>query len=113
MSGGEISDLLGEEYVKVRVREVLEDLVVKMNRVLRGYLGAAQAIIVKYYGVKPVMEIDSSIFDYGVEYHIRLYVDPEDVKKIEDMVRRELEDKRTRIRALKEILAEELKGVEG
>lgn len=102
-----------EDYVKVRVREVLEDLVVKMNRVLRGYLGAAQAIIMRYYDIKPVMEVDSSIFDYGVEYRIRLYVDPEDVKRIEDMVRRELEDKRARIKALRRILAEELKGEEG
>jgi hypothetical protein len=113
MSGGEISDLLGEEYVKSRVREVLEDLVVKMNRVLRGYLGATQATIMRYYGIKPVMEINSNIFEYGVKYHITLYIDPEDVKNIEDMARRELEDKRARIKALRKILAEELKEEEG
>jgi hypothetical protein len=113
VSGGEISDLLREDYVKVRVKEVLEDLVVKMNRVLRGYLGAAQATIMRYYNIKPVMEVNSNIFEYGVEYHIRLYVDPEDVKKIEDMARRELEDKRARIRALRRIYAEELKEEEG
>jgi hypothetical protein len=109
MSSGDIGDLLREEYVKERVREVLEDLVVKMNRVLRGYVGAAQATIMRYYGIKPVMEVNSNIFEYGVEYRITMYIDPEDVKRIEDMARRELEDKRARIRALRRIQAEELR----
>lgn len=113
MSSGGVGELLDEEYVKARVKEVLEGLVVKMNRVLRGYLGAAQAAIMRYYGVKPVMTINSNIFEYGVEYRITLYVDPEDIEKIRAMVRRELEDRRIRIRALRKVLAEELKSEEG
>ena len=113
MSSGDLSNLLEEEYVKLRVKKILEDLVVRMNRVLRGYLGATQSTIMRYYGIKPVMEVNSNIFEYGVEYRITLYIDPRDVKKIEEMARRELEDKRVRIEALRKILAQELKSTSG
>jgi hypothetical protein len=105
--------LLREEYVKSEVREVLENLVVKMDSVLRGYLVATLTAIMRYYGFKPVMEINSSMFEYGVEYRITMYIDPRDVRRIEEIARRELEDKRIRIRALRKILAQELKSTSG
>jgi peptide methionine sulfoxide reductase MsrA len=113
LSSGDIGELLREEYVKSRVREVLENLVVRMDGVMRGYLGAVQATIMRYYGIKPVMTVDSNFFDYGVEYRITLYIDSRDVKRIEEIARRELEDKQVRIKVLRRILAEELKSEEG
>jgi hypothetical protein len=113
MSSGDISDLLREEYVKSEVREVLENLVLRMDSVLRGYLVATQSAIMRYYGIKPVMEVASSMFEYGVEYRITMYISPEDVRRIEEIARRELEDKRIRIRALRKILAQELKSTSG
>jgi hypothetical protein len=113
MSSGDIGDLLREEYVKSEVREVLENLVLRMDSVLRGFLVAAQSTIVRYYGFKPVMEINSSMFEYGVEYRITMYIDPRDVRRIEEIARRELEDKHIRIKALRKILAQELKSVSG
>ena len=113
MSSSDLSGLLGEEYVKARVKELLENLVVKMDRAIRGYLGAAHAQIIRYYGIKPVMEVDSNMFEYGVEYRITVYIDPKDIKKIEEVARRELEDKRVRIRVLRKILARELKSMSG
>jgi hypothetical protein len=113
VSSSDLSDLLREEYVKSRVKEVLENLVVRMDGVMRGYLVAVQSAIMRYYGIKPVMTIDSSIFEYGVEYRITLYIDSRDVKRIEEIARRELEGKHTRIRALRKILAQELKSISG
>jgi hypothetical protein len=117
VSSGDVGELLDEEYVKEyvksRVREILDNLVVRMNSVMRGYLGAVQATIMRYYGFKPVMEVTSSIFEYGVEYHITMYIDPKDVKRIEEIARRELEGKHIRIRALRKILAQELKSTSG
>jgi hypothetical protein len=117
VSSGDIGELLDEdyvkEYVKSRVKEVLENLVVKMDGVMRGYLGAAQATIMRYYGFKPVMEVTSSIFEYGVEYRIVMYIDPKDIRRIEEIARRELEDKHIRIKALRKILAQELKSTSG
>jgi hypothetical protein len=113
LSSGDVGELLDEEYVKSRVKEILDNLVVRMNSVMRGYLGAAQATIMRYYGFKPVMEVTSSIFEYGVEYRIVMYIDPKDVKRIEEIARRELEDKHIRIKALRKILAQELKSTSG
>jgi hypothetical protein len=113
VSSGDLVDLLREEYVKSRVREVLENLVVKMDSVMRGYLVATQSAIMRYYGIKPVMEVASSIFEHGVEYHIKMYIDPSDVRRIEEIARRELEDKQVRIKALRKILARELKSTSG
>jgi hypothetical protein len=113
MSSSDLSDLLREEYVKVRVKEVLDSLVAKMDKVVKGYLRAAQIQIIRYYGIKPVMEVDSSMFEYGVEYRITLYIDPSNIKKIEEIARRELEDRRVRIKALRKILAQELKSTSG
>jgi hypothetical protein len=117
VSSGDVGELLDEdyvkEYVKSRVKEVLENLVVKMDGVMRGYLGAAQATIMRYYGFKPVMEVTSSMFEYGVEYRITLHIDPRDVARIEEIARRELEDKHIRIKALRKILAQELKSTSG
>jgi hypothetical protein len=113
MPSGDVGELLGEEYVKSRVREVLENLVLKMDGVVKGYLGAAQAAIMRYYGFKPVVEVTSSMFEYGVEYRIVVYIDPRDVKRIEEIARRELEDKHVRIKALRKILAQELKSASG
>jgi hypothetical protein len=113
MSSSDLSDLFGEEYVKVRVKEVLENLVVKMDRAIRGYLGAAHAQIIRYYGIKPIMEVDSNMFEYGVEYRITMYIDPKDIKRIEEIARRELEDKHVKIRVLRKILAQELKSISG
>jgi len=113
MSSGEISDMLREEYVKSRVREVLDNIVLKMDGVVKGYLGAAQAAIMRYYGFKPVIEVSSSMFEHGVEYRITMYISPEDVRRIEEIARRELEDKHIRIKALRKILAQELKSVSG
>jgi hypothetical protein len=113
VSSGDLGELLGEEYVKSRVKEVLENLVLKMDSVVRGYLVATQSAIMRYYGFKPVMEITSSMFEYGVEYRIVMYIDPKDVKKIEEIARRELEDKHIRIKALRKILAQELKSTSG
>jgi hypothetical protein len=113
VSGNEHVDLLREEYVKTKVKEILENLVVKMDSVLRGYLVATQSAIMRYYGFKPVMEVASTMFEYGVEYRITLYIDPRDVKKIEEIVRREFEDKHVRIKALRKILAQELRNTSG
>jgi hypothetical protein len=113
MPSGDVGELPGEEYVKSRVREVLENLVLKMDGVVKGYLGAAQAAIMRYYGFKPVVEVTSSMFEYGVEYRIVMYIDPRDVKRIEEIARRELEDKHVRIKALRKILAQELKSASG
>jgi hypothetical protein len=113
LSTGDLGDLLREEYVKSRVREVLDNIVLKMDGVVKGYLGAAQAAIMRYYGFKPVIEVSSSMFEHGVEYHIVMYIDPKDVKKIEEIARRELEDKHIRIKALRKILAQELKSTSG
>jgi hypothetical protein len=111
LSTGDVGELLREEYVESRVREVLENLVLRMDGVMRGYLRAVQAAIMRYYGIKPVMEVDSNMFEYGVEYRITLYIDPKDVERIKGIARRELEDKHVRIKVLRKILAEELKGV--
>jgi hypothetical protein len=105
--------LLREEYVKSRVREVLENLVVKMDSVLRGYLVATQSAIMRYYGFKPVMEVASSMFEYGIEYRITMYISPDDIKRIEEIAKREIEDKHIRIKALRKILAQELKSTSG
>jgi hypothetical protein len=113
MSGSEELDLLREEYVKTKVKEILDNLVVKMDSVLRGYLVATQSAIMRYYGFKPVMEVASTMFEHGVEYRITLYIDPRDIKKIEEIVRRELEDKHVRIKALRKILAQELRNTSG
>jgi hypothetical protein len=113
VSSSDPVDLLREEYVKSRVREVLENLVVKMDSVLRGYLVATQSAIMRYYGFKPVMEVASSMFEYGIEYRITMYIDPNDVKRIEEIARREFEDKHIRIKALRKILAQELKSTSG
>jgi hypothetical protein len=113
MSSGDPIDLLREEYVKSRVREVLENLVVKMDSVLRGYLVATQSAIMRYYGFKPVMEVTSSMFEYGIEYRITMYISPDDIKRIEEIARREIEDKHIRIKALRKILAQELKSTSG
>jgi len=113
MSSSDPVDLLREEYVKSRVREVLENLVVKMDSVLRGYLVATQSAIMRYYGFKPVMEVASSMFEYGIEYRITMYISPDDIKRIEEIAKREIEDKHIRIKALRKILAQELKSVSG
>jgi len=113
VSSGDVGELLGEEYVKSRVREVLDNIVFKMDGVVKGYLRAAQAAIMRYYGFKPVIEVSSSMFGHGIEYRIMLYIDPNDVKRIEEIARRELEDKHIRIRALRKILAQELKSASG
>jgi hypothetical protein len=113
VSSGDVGELLGEEYVKSRVREVLDNIVFKMDGVVKGYLRAAQAAIMRYYGFKPVIEVSSSMFEHGIEYRITMYIDPNDVKRIEEIARRELEDKRIRIRALRKILAQELKSTSG
>jgi hypothetical protein len=42
-----------------------------------------------------------------------MYIDPRDVRRIEEIARRELEDKHIRIKALRKILAQELKSVSG
>jgi hypothetical protein len=63
VSGSEHFDLLREEYVKTKVKEILENLVVKMDSVLRGYLVATQSAIMRYYGFKPVMEVASTMFE--------------------------------------------------
>ncbi len=113
MSSSDLGELLRKEYVKSRVKELLENLVVKMDRAIRGYLGAAHAQIIRYYGIKPVMEVDSNTFEYGVEYRITMYISPDDIKRIEEIARRELEDKHVRIRVLRKILARELKSIGG
>jgi hypothetical protein len=113
MSSEGLGDLLKDEYMKIRVREVLESLVVKMDSVVRGYLVAVQSAMVRYYGIKPVMEINSSMFQHGVEYHITMYIDPKDIKRIEEITKRELEKKYMRLKALRKILADELKNIGG
>lgn len=113
MASSELGDLLRDDYLKIRVRELIESLVVKMDSVVRGYLVAVQSAMVRYYGIKPVMEINSSMFDHGVEYHITMYIDPKDIKRIEEIARRELENKYMRLKALRKILADELKNIDG
>jgi hypothetical protein len=109
MSSSELSDLLKEDYVKVRIKEILDSLVVKMDGVMRGYLVAVQNAILRYYGFKPVIEINSSMFDYGIEYRIILYIDPKDVKRIEAIARHEVGISQIRLRALRKLLAQALR----
>jgi hypothetical protein len=113
MSNNDQFDLLREEYVKTKVKEILDNLVVKMDSVLRGYLVATLSAIMRYYGFKPAMEVASTMFEYGIEYRITMYIDPRDVKKIEEIVRRESEDRQVRIKALRKILAQELRNTSG
>jgi hypothetical protein len=117
---------LSEEVITPRdleavVEEETKRLVAYYARILRrnilGHIYGAISWMARDTGIQPTIEMQANDLETGIEVRLRVYIDPETIDRIRDVVRRELskrvEDAKTRLKVMKYILANELKASSG
>ena len=112
-----LPEKLGEKLVENEVRKLLLYYVNAFTNRLVTFINAAQSWAISYLGIPFRVETSQTRIENGVEVVIHAYIDPEVVGKIREVVERELKkewgDSKTRLRALKYILADELRSSTG
>ena len=112
MSGGFTFEDEFEKFVDRKTEELVTHYVRKLRKDIVGQIQGVTSRFKRHMGIQPVLDVHVNMHDRGVEVYVHAYFDPETISKIREVLRREymksMEDTRTRLRALKHILAYEL-----
>ena len=111
------SEVLGEalmdEYVREKVRMMLQHYTTVMDKLLQSYILAAHHLMIQRYNVVPVIEFSTTPFEWGVEARVRMYLDSTAVARITEIAKKELSKGHVKLRVLRKILARELRESSG
>jgi hypothetical protein len=111
------SEVLGEalmdEYVREKVRMMLQHYTTVMDKLLQSYILAAHHLMIQRYNVVPVIEFSTTPFEWGVEARVRMYLDSVAVARITEIAKKELSKGHVKLRVLRKILARELRESSG
>jgi hypothetical protein len=103
-----LGEALRDEYVREKVRMMLQHFVTVMDKCLQSYILAAHHLIIQRYNIVPVMEYSVTPFEWGVEARVRMYLDNASIARITEIAKRELSERHVRLKVLRKILAREL-----
>jgi len=99
-----------EDIVEALTKEYVSKLVKRLKTVFLSYLRATTNLYRQRYLIEPTLELNMREFEWGVEAHIRLYIDELEIAKIRDAIRKQLEDNRLKIKAYADITKLRIKG---
>jgi hypothetical protein len=103
-----LSEAIRDEYVREKVRMMLQQYVAIMDKYLQSYILAAHHLIIQRYNITPVIELSTTPFEWGVEVHVRMYLDSVAVARITEIAKKELSERHVKLKVLRKILAREL-----
>jgi hypothetical protein len=103
-----LSEAIRDEYVREKVRMMLQHYVTVMDKYLQSYILAAHHLIIQRYNIAPVIELSTTPIEWGVEVHVRMYLDSVAVARITEIAKKELSERHVKLKVLRKILAREL-----
>jgi hypothetical protein len=103
-----LSEALRDEYVREKVRMMLQHYVTVMEKYVRSYISAAHHLIIQRYNIVPAIEYTVTPFEWGVEVRVRMYLDNANIARITEIAKRELSERHVKLKVLRKILAREL-----
>jgi hypothetical protein len=99
-----------EDVVEALTKEYVSKLVKKLKTIFLSYIRATTNLYRQRYLVEPTLELNMREFEWGIEAHIRLYIDELEIAKIRNAIRKQLEDNRLKIKAYADIAKLRIKG---
>ena len=110
-----------EDYINKFIDQMTEELIQHYAsmavKLATNFLYSTQRWMFRKMKIPIQIEINTSMKGYGGEIHARVWIPPETIEKIREIMRRKLRERytgtRLRIKALKKILLGELKAESG
>jgi len=110
-----------EDYINKLIDQMTHELIQHYAsmavKLATNFLYSTQRWMLRNKKIPIAIEISSSMKGYGGEIHARVWIPPETIEKIREIMRRKLKEKYTgsklRIKVLKQILIKELKAESG
>jgi hypothetical protein len=106
-----------EDYINKLIDQMTHELIQHYAsmavKLATNFLYSTQRWMLRNKKIPIAVEINSTMKGYGGEIHARVWIPPETIEKIREIMRRKLKEKyvgsRLRIKVLKQILMKELK----
>ena len=110
-----------EDYINKLIDQMTHELIQHYAsmaiKLAINFLYSTQRWMLRNKKIHIAIEINSTMKGYGGEIHARVWIPPETIEKIREIMRRKLKEKytgsRLRIKVLKQILMKELKAESG
>jgi hypothetical protein len=103
-----LNEAIRDEYVREKVRMMLQHYVTVMDKYLQSYILAAHHLIIQRHNIVPVIEFSTTPFEWGVEVRVRMYLDNATIARITEIAKKELSERHVKLKVLRKILAREL-----
>ena len=110
-----------EDYINKLIDQMTHELIQHYAsmavKLATNFLYSTQRWMLRNKKIPIAIEINSTMKGYGGEIHARVWIPPETIEKIREIMRRKLKEKyvgsKLRIKVLKQILMKELKAESG